>query len=128
MLPTVKPGRIYTDSSLEFVKACAEPAWTRPQTNGITGRAVRGVKEGTATVLVQSGLSEEWWDGAMECYCHLRNICGTTADGTTILSSRVFSIPFVAKVVCKTINPKNEGSPSPSKLGARNVSTLTNTD
>ena len=37
-------------------------------TNGIAERAVRRVKEGTATAIVQSGLRDDWWDCAMECF------------------------------------------------------------
>ena len=34
--------------------------------NGIADRAVRRVKEATATAMVQSGLPDKWWDCAME--------------------------------------------------------------
>ena len=43
----------------------------QPQNNGIAERAVRRVKEGTSCVLVQSGLSYEWWREAQECFCFL---------------------------------------------------------
>ena len=46
-------------------------------------RTVRRVKEGTAAALVKSGMSEELWNQATECCCHLRNICDTVADGKT---------------------------------------------
>ena len=36
--------------------------------------AVRKVKEGTSSVLVQPGFLEDWWDEAMACYCFSRNI------------------------------------------------------
>ena len=30
-------------------------------------------KEGTAALLAQSGLDDQWWDLAMQCCCFLRN-------------------------------------------------------
>ena len=34
----------------------------RPETNGVAERAVRRVKEGTSATLLQSGLTEYWWN------------------------------------------------------------------
>ena len=72
--PERKPKVIYTDNSLEFGKACEDLSWSlctsaprRSETNGIAGRAVRRVKEGTSAVLLQSGLNESWWADSMEC-------------------------------------------------------------
>ena len=66
--PTRKPKAIYTDNSLEFGKACEDLSWIhcmstphRSETNGIAGRAVRRIKEGTSAVLLQSGLDNEQW-------------------------------------------------------------------
>ena len=63
-----KTGTVYTENSLEFVKACDELAWShdtstpyRPETNGSIERAFHRVKEGTSALVLQSGLSEEWW-------------------------------------------------------------------
>ena len=63
--PERKPKVIYTDTSLEFGKACEDLSLNhctstphRSETNGIAERAVRGVKEGTSAVLLQSGLNE----------------------------------------------------------------------
>ena len=79
--PDRKPKVIYLDNSLEFGKACEDFSWNhctsaphRSETNGIAGRAVRRVKEGTSAVLLQSGLSESWWADSMECYTYLRNV------------------------------------------------------
>ena len=90
MPPFQKPGRVYTDNSREFIKACQDLPWThvtnthhRLGTNGIAERVVRLVKEGTATAMFQSGLPEQWWDCAMERYCSLRNVHDKTADGKT---------------------------------------------
>ena len=76
--PTRKPKVIYTDNSLEFGKACEDLSWNhctstphRSETNGIVQRAVRGNKEETSAVLLQSGLDEQWWADSMECYCYL---------------------------------------------------------
>ena len=55
----------------------------RSETNGIAERAVRRVKEGTSAVLLQSGLSENWWADSMECNCHLRNVQDLLSDGKT---------------------------------------------
>ena len=57
----------YTDGAPEFTKAMRDlgiphdkSTAHRPQTNGVAERAVRRVKEGTSSCLVQSGLNEEW--------------------------------------------------------------------
>ena len=71
-----KPGVIYTDKSLAFTKACVDLLWNhdkstphRSDTNGIAERAVR-VKEGTSTLLVQSGLDLKRLGEATESYGH----------------------------------------------------------
>ena len=58
--PTRKPKVIYTDTSLDFGKACEDLSWNhctsiphRSETNGIAERAVRRVKEGMFVVLLQ---------------------------------------------------------------------------
>ena len=62
MPPLPRLGRDYADKSKEFIKACQDLQWTydtktlhRSDTNGIAERAVRRVKEVTATAMVQSG-------------------------------------------------------------------------
>ena len=86
--PERKPKVIYTDNSLEFGNACEDLSWNhctstphRSETNGIAERAVRGVKEGTSAVLLQSGLNESWWADSMECYTYLRNIQDLSSEG-----------------------------------------------
>ena len=76
--PTRKPKVIHTDNSLEFGKSCEDLHWNhctstphRPETNGIAETGA--LKEGTSSVLLQSGLNENWWSDSMECYCYLRN-------------------------------------------------------
>ena len=88
--PDRKPKVTYTDNSLEFGKACEDLSWNhcistphRSETNGIAERAVRGVKEGTSAVLLQSGLNESWWADSMECYTYLRNVQDLFSDGKT---------------------------------------------
>ena len=54
---------VYTDNSLEFGKVCEDLQWnhcpsTRSETNGISERAVRGVKESTSMIHLQSVLDE----------------------------------------------------------------------
>ena len=72
--PERKPKVIFTDNSLEFGKVCEDLSWNhctstprRSETFGVAERAVRRVKEGTSTVLLQSGLNERWWADSMEC-------------------------------------------------------------
>ena len=40
-------------------------------------------KGGTASVLVQTVFSNDWWSDAVECHCSLRNIQDSLADGRT---------------------------------------------
>ena len=62
---------------------------TDRRTNGIAERAVRGVKEGTSAVLLQSGLNERWWADSMECYTYLRNVTDLLSDGKTPYERRL---------------------------------------
>ena len=70
----------------------------RSETNGIAERAVRGVKEGTSAVLLQSGLVKESWADSMECFCHLRDIQDLLSDGKTPYEGR-FGKPFNGQVI-----------------------------
>ena len=47
----------------------------------IAERAVRRIKEGTATVMVQRGLPDQWWDYPVECCCCLHNVHDQMGDG-----------------------------------------------
>ena len=94
--PDRNPKVIYTDNSLEFGKACEDLSWNhctstphRSETNGIAERAVRRVKEGTSTVLLQSGMNESWWADSMECYTNLRNVTDLLSDGKTPYERRL---------------------------------------
>ena len=65
--PERNPKVIYTDTSLEFGKACEDLSWNhctstphRSESNGFAERAVRRVTEGTSALLLQSGLDENW--------------------------------------------------------------------
>ena len=98
--PDRKPKVIYNDNSLEFGKACEDLSWNhctstphRSETNGITERAVRSVKEGTSAVLLQSGLTENWWADSMECNTFLRNVTDLLSDGKTPYERR-YGQPF----------------------------------
>ena len=98
--PERKPKVIYTDSSLEFGKACEDLSWNhctstphKSETDGIAERAVHRVKEGTSAVLLQSGLNESWWADSLECYTYLRNVTDLLSDGKTPYERR-FGQPF----------------------------------
>ena len=79
----------------------------RPETNGIAECAVRRVKEGTSTTLLQSGMPVGWWDEAMTCYCFLRCMIDKLNDGKTPFEKRFNAefkgpaIPFGAHVEYK---------------------------
>ena len=103
--PDRNPKVIYTDNSLEFGKSCEELSWNhctstphRSETNGITERAVRRVKEGTSAVLLQSGLNENWWADSMECYTYLRNVTDLLSDGKMPCERR-FGQPFKGPII-----------------------------
>ena len=99
--PTRKPKVIYIDHSLEFGKSCEGLSWnhctspphTDQKQNGVAERAVRRVKEGTAAVLLQSSLGNEWWADSLVCCCYLRNIQDLLPDGKTPYERR-FGMPF----------------------------------
>ena len=69
----------------------------RSETNGIAERVVRGVKESTSAVLLQSGLNESWWADSMACYTYLRNVTDLLSDGKTPYERR-FGQPFKGPV------------------------------
>ena len=95
-----KPKVINTDDSIEFGRSCQELSWNhctstphRSETNVIAESAARRVKEGTSAVLLQSGLTEEWWLDSMECCCCLRNIQDLLSDLKTP-HERLLGMPF----------------------------------
>ena len=97
--PTRKPKVIYTHSSLEIGKYCEDSSWNhctstphRSETNGIAERAVRAMKEGTSTVLLQSGLDEKWW-----APCNVTANCETYQTSCLMENTpyeRRFGVPF----------------------------------
>ena len=96
--PTKKPKVIYTDNSFELGMSCEESTPRRSETSGIAERAIRRVKEGTSAVMLQSGLSNEWWADSKACYCDLRNIQDLLSDGNTPYERR-FGMPFNGPVI-----------------------------
>ena len=103
--PSEKSKVIFANNSVEFGKPCEEISWNhctskphRSETNGIAGRAVRRIKEGTSAVLLQSGLDEKWWADSLECYCYLRDVQDLLADGKTP-HHRGFGEPFRGPVI-----------------------------
>ena len=105
-----------------FGKACEDLSWNhctstphRSETNGISERAVRRVKEGTSAVLLQSGLNENWWADSMECYTYLRNVQDLLSDGKTPYERRFGQllkkgpiIPFGSLVEYYPISAKDQ--------------------
>ena len=121
--PSQAPKVVYTDNSMEFGRACEVLSWShrtstchRLETNGIADRAVPRVKEGTSTVLLQSGLDERWWSDSMECYCYLRNAQDLLPDGKTPYERRFGKpfkgrmVPFGAMVEYQPSSPKDQAS------------------
>ena len=93
--PERKPKVIHTGNSLVIGKSCEDLSCNhctstphRSQTNGITERAVRRVKEGTSAVLLRSGLDENWWADSMECKTYLRNVQDLLSGGKTSYERR----------------------------------------
>ena len=103
--PDRNPKVIYTDNSMEFGKACEDLSWNhctstphRSETNGLAERAVRSVKEGTFSVLLQSGLDENGWEDSMECCTYLRNIQDLLSGGKTPYERR-FGEPIKGPII-----------------------------
>jgi len=118
--PQVKPEYVYSDGAGEFAKAldlmgiCKDVSTPhRPSTNGVAERAVQRVKGGTSAALLQSGWHDCWWAEAMMCYCFLRNVVDTTANGNTAYKTRYGSdfagpiIPFGCRVDYMPSNPSD---------------------
>ena len=75
--------------------------------------------------MVQRGLPDQWWDCAMECKCHLRDVHDKMADGKTAYEKIWFKfdglwIPFGANVSCKPISSMDEARLRP--LGKKDAS------
>ena len=54
-----------------------------PGPGGSAERAARRIGESISTMLLQSGLDENWWADTMECNTYLRNIQDLLSDGKT---------------------------------------------
>ena len=88
--PGVSPGIPLSGNSGELAKALQSLQLLHststphvPQTNGVVENSIRRVKEGTACLLLQAGLSHEWWSEAMRCYCCTRDTHDIMAYGST---------------------------------------------
>ena len=72
---------LYTGGAPEMVKAskslrtCHDISTPyRSATNGIAGREIRNVLEGTRMLLEHSGLPTSYWPYASRCFCHHADI------------------------------------------------------
>ena len=90
MGPQCEPQHVYSDNSKELIKDLKDLKWMhdtstphRSESNGVAGRAVRKVKEGTACALVQSASDEAWRGEAMTCFCFLKNVVDQTGEETS---------------------------------------------
>ena len=80
---------IYNGNSLKFGEAGEDLEWNhststlhRPEVNGIVERAVWRVKEGTSSLLLQSGLDEQQWSAeSMQYSCYLRKMQDLLSNG-----------------------------------------------
>ena len=126
--PSKQPGTINTDNSLECVRACEDfcrtdfkSALADLQTNGTAERAVRWVKGGTASVLVQCGFSNGWRSEVMECSCYLNKIDNPLVDG--MLHDKESHAPFDGPIwpsgatylLHKPISQKDKKSSAPAQ-------------
>ena len=71
-------------------------------------------QKGTSSVLMQSGLDEQWWAASMECYCYSRNVRDPFLDGKTPQELRFEEqfrspiIPFGANAEYHPISAKDQ--------------------
>ena len=105
MPPKVRPHHVYTDNAGELTKVFEEKGWAndtsvphRPETNGQAEAAVKKVKEGTSSLMHQSGFLEPWWESAMTCYCFLRNVYDKLENHKTPYEMR-FGEPFLGPMM-----------------------------
>ena len=65
----------------------------RSNSNGIAENAVRRVKERTDALVVQSGLSEQWWREAIECFWYFAKHTRQTGRQKVTVCNKL-STPF----------------------------------
>ena len=95
---------MYTDTAPELIAAISRldlkhnPSTPyRSIANSIVERSIRTVREGTRTLLEQSGFPVQWWPYASRCFCHSMNTA--VVDGDCVYNKRHgvefdgFSIP-----------------------------------
>ena len=121
----------YCDNARELMSAAKELHWMNPtsepyvpQSNGLAERMVRTSKEGARALLVQSGLSNEWWPYAIKAFCFARNSFGHEAPYFTRYGTHCNAkqIPFGALVDFQLpVRPAKDDNPGPfdsqKKLG-----------
>ena len=103
--PDQKPRINHTFDSLDFFSRLwrllldhDKSTPYRSETNGIAEYAVRRVKEGTSTLMVQLGLSEKWWGEALKFFCSVRNMQDKLAERKSPCGRR-FGTPFDGSVI-----------------------------
>jgi len=116
--PQQSAKHAYSDNFKELIKAFKDlqidhdtSTPNRSETNGVVERAVRRVKEGASAALVQPGLSEDWWDVAVTCYCFLRVINDLLVEDKTSWEKRfgeVFQGPRIPLGAGCTYKPSSE--------------------
>ena len=81
--PESKTGVKITENSFQFTNTCEDLSWNHytstshwSETHETAEGVVSRVKEGTSTLVVQSGLDEQWRREAMECFGYSRNMPG----------------------------------------------------
>ena len=97
---TVISSREFLEPEEDSKVECTDKSPHRSETDGIAEMALRSDQEGTSTVLVQSGLKEQWWSDAMECcgncaafrICWLMGKLCTSEDSANM--SQDLSYPF----------------------------------
>ena len=97
--------KIDTKNYLKFTFACEDLNWNRDKSiphrsgpNGIAERAVRRVNEGTASVVMQSSLTDGWWSAAVGSCCScMRSDQNAPLNALSYRSEQTFPATHLSK-------------------------------